>query len=142
MTDSSLRQRYVDMRSGGFYAWDVIANVFWADEVFAGIMGFSPSELNEGLPAERMMSIIHEDDAPHVAEAINNSIFAGEPFEMVYRVKKGDLYVTVTEIGKCYRYKDGVATLFSGVVFESGRSDGAAIASNANLPETGRTSGG
>ena len=81
------------------------------------------------------MSIIHEDDAPFVADAIGNSVMSGQPFEMVYRIKRGDSSVTITEIGKCYRYVDGMATLFSGVVFEAGHSDNATLASNSNQPE-------
>lgn len=133
MLDNAPIHRYVAINLGGFYVWDVQQNLFWADEVFARIMGFSPEELDGGLPVERMMPIIHEDDRPYVAEGIKNSVLAGQAFEMVYRVRRGDGYAKITEVGKCYRYVDGVATLFSGVVFESPNS-GNTDASNANVP--------
>ncbi|UHS56224.1 PAS domain-containing protein [Agrobacterium vaccinii] len=133
MPDNTPIQRYVAMNLGGFYVWDVQQNLFWADEVFAKIMGFTPEELDGGLPVERMMPIIHEDDRLYVAEGIKNSVLAGEAFEMVYRVRRGDGFAKITEIGKCYRHVDGVATLFSGVVFDSPASS-TADASNVNVP--------
>ncbi|SCX32108.1 PAS fold protein [Agrobacterium sp. DSM 25558] len=133
MSENTPVQRYVAMNLGGFYVWDVQQNLFWADEVFARIMGFSCEDLDGGLPVERMMPIIHEDDRPYVVEGIRNSVLSGDAFEMVYRVRRGDGFVKITEIGKCYRYIDGVATLFSGVVFDSPYS-GDVGASNVNLP--------
>ncbi len=133
MTESAPLQRYVSMSLGGFYVWDLAQNLFWADETFAKIMGFVPEELDGGLPVESMMPLIHEDDQPHVVRGIKNSVLSGEPFEMVYRVRRGDAFAKITEIGKCYRYVDGVATLFSGVVFESSYPTDA-DASNANVP--------
>ena len=127
-------QRYVALNLGGFYAWDVQLNLFWADETFAQIMGLSIGELDGGLPAERMMSLIHEDDLPHVLEGIKNSVLAGDSFEMVYRVRRDDGFVKITEIGKCFRYVDGVATLFTGVVFGGCPYTSSTDASNTNEP--------
>lgn len=134
MPENARLQRYVAMDLGGFYVWDVVQNLFWADENFARIIGFSLEELNGGLPAEVMMARIHEDDRPFVAEGIEGSVLSGQPFEMVYRVRRGDDFVKITEVGKCYRYVDGVATLFSGVVFES--CPHGSEASNVNEPST------
>ncbi len=133
MSDKAPIQRYVAMHLGGFYVWDVQQNLFWADDTFARIMGFTSEEMDGGLPVERMMPIIHEDDRPHVVEGIKKSVLAGEAFEMIYRVRRGDGFTKITEIGKCYRYIDGVATLFSGIVFES-PCTGDAEASNVNVP--------
>lgn len=135
MPENARLQRYVAMNLGGFYAWDVVQNVFWADETFARIMGFSLEELNGGLPAERMMSRIHDEDRPHVMQGIQDSVLSGQSFEMIYRVRRGDGFVKITEVGKCYRYVDGVATLFSGVVFESCPQGGEAVPSNVNEPQ-------
>ena len=134
MPENTRLQRYVAMNLGGFYVWDVPQNLFWADQRFADIMGFSLEELNVGLPAARMMALIHEDDRPHVAEGIENSVLLGESFEMVYRVRRGEGFTKITEIGKCYRYVDGVATLFSGLVFESCPYADDSDASNINVP--------
>jgi len=134
MPENARLQRYVAMNLGGFYAWDVVQNLFWADEVFGRIMGFSIDELNGGLPAESMMERIHEDDRPYVVEGIQDSVLSGQSFEMVYRVRRGESFVKVTEVGKCYRYIDGVATLFSGVVFESCPHGGEPVPSNLNAP--------
>ena len=133
MPDRTPIQRYVAVNLGGFYVWDVQQNLFWADDTFAKIMGFSSEEMDGGLPVERMMPIIHEDDRPYVVEGIKKSVLAGEAFEMVYRVRRGEGFTKITEIGKCYRYIDGVATLFSGIVFESPYT-GEADASNVNQP--------
>jgi PAS domain-containing protein len=135
MTESAPLQRYVSMSLGGFYVWDLQQNLFWADEAFAMIMGFDPEELDAGLPVERMIPLIHEDDQPHVVQGIKNSVLSGEPFEMVYRIRRGESFAKITEVGKCYRYVDGVATLFSGVVFDSPCPTNA-DASNGNVPVT------
>jgi hypothetical protein len=81
-----------------------------------------------------MMALIHEEDQPHVAQGINDSVLSGEPFQMVYRVKRGDGFAKITEMGKCYRYVDGVATLFTGVVFDSCPAGTFSDASNVNAP--------
>lgn len=134
MPENNSIQRYVSISNGGFYTWDVGLNIFWADENFAKITGMAPDELNSGLPAERMLALIHEDDRPHVSEGIRNSVLSGEPFQMVYRVRRGDGYAKITEVGRCYRYIDGVASLFTGVVFDSTTPVRSADASNANAP--------
>lgn len=134
MPENSPIQRYVAISHGGFYAWDVGMNLFWADENFAKITGLSAEELNAGLPAERMLALIHEDDRPHVSEGIKNSVLSGEPFQMVYRIRRGDGFAKISEVGRCYRYVDGVASLFTGVVFDSSTADRSADASNANVP--------
>lgn len=134
MLEGTPSQRYVALNQGGFYAWDVELDLFWADENFARIMGFTTEEMSAGLPAERMIALIHDDDKPFVAEGINNSVLSGEPFQMVYRIRRGDDFAKITEVGKCYRYVDGVATLFTGVVFDSCRLTNATEASNINVP--------
>lgn len=132
MPESSLHQRYVTMNLGGFYTWDVTQNTFWADDKFARIMGLPPEELDAGMPAERMMELIHQDDLPFVIEGIKKSVLSGEPFEMVYRVLRDNVYVKVVEYGTCFRYTDGVATLFTGIVFDG--YPYSEEASNVNAP--------
>ncbi|KIQ01488.1 hypothetical protein RU07_15470 [Agrobacterium tumefaciens] len=134
MLENNQIQRYVAISNGGFYAWDVCLNLFWADENFARITGLEPDELNQGLPAQRMLDLIHEDDRPHVSEGIKNSVLSGEPFQMVYRVRRGDGFAKITEVGRCYRYIDGVASLFTGVVFDSTTPARSEDASNGNIP--------
>lgn len=134
MPEATPVQRYVALNQGGFYAWDVELDVFWADENFAKIMGFSQEEMSAGLPASRMMALIHDDDKPFVADAINKSVLSGEPFQMVYRVRRDDGFAKITEVGKCYRQVDGVATLFTGIVFDACPISGQAEASNVNIP--------
>ncbi len=134
MSEHSLRQRYVDMRNGGFYTWDVLEDTFWGDENFARITGFSQSELDGGLPADRMLTLIHYDDAPLVMGAIKTAVLYGRPFEVIYRFKKGNSYLTLTDIGRGFRYSDGVATLFSGIVFETAQRTSISKPSNLNTP--------
>ncbi len=134
MPDSMLHQRYVTMTNGGFYTWDVSKNTFWADDKFAQIMGLTPEELDAGLPAERMMELIHEEDRPLVVEGIKKSVLSGEPFEMVYRILRDNKYVKVVEYGNCFRYADGVATLFTGIVFDACLKLSGESAASANTP--------
>ncbi|NTJ42677.1 PAS domain-containing protein [Agrobacterium larrymoorei] len=132
MPDTTSHQRYVAISFGGFYTWDVTQNTFWADDKFAQITGIPLGELDAGIPAERMMAIIHPDDLPFVVEGIKNSVLSGDSFEMVYRVLRDNVYVKIVEYGKCFRHTDGVATLFTGIVFDT--CPYSEQASNVNAP--------
>ena len=118
---------------GGFYAWDIVQNTFWADSRYATIMNVNLPELDKGLSAESFLETVHPDDRPGVIERMKLTVIDKQPFQIAYRVSRGDDFKLVQDYGQCMRSIDGYATLFTGIVFEAGRSDLNSMASNSNF---------
>lgn len=125
-------QRYVSITDGGFYAWDIAENRFWGDTRFAEIMGVDHAILDKGLPAEGFLDLVHDDDRRHLIEGIKTAILDKKPFQMVYRIMRGSRFIQISEYGQCFRFVEGVATLFTGIIFESGDGVCGLVAGNEN----------
>ena len=120
------------MIDGGFYTWDIVENKFWADRRYAEIMDVDHSDTDRGLTAESFLETVHPDDRASVIDHMKMTVVDSHPFEIAYRVKRGDTYVLVKDIGQCMRSIDGYATLFTGIVFETLEANSNALASNSN----------
>lgn len=128
----STRQKLYSVMDGGFYTWDIVENTFWADRRYAQIMNVDYGELDNGLPAESFLETVHPDDRAGVIERMKMTVIEKQPFEIAYRVKRGNTFALVNDFGQCMRSIDGYATLFTGIVFEDLGAKSTALASNSN----------
>lgn len=133
MTALSSTQSLVSVMDGGLYTWDIVKNMFWADQRYAVIMNVDHSVVDRGLPAESFLETVHPDDRADVIERMKLTVIDRQPFQIVYRVKRGDAFVFVKDYGQCMRSVDGYATLFTGIVFESFNAKSSTLASNSNF---------
>lgn len=128
----STKQKLFSVMDGGFYTWDIVENMFWADRRYAEIMDVDRSDLDRGLPAETFLETVHQDDRAGVIERMKMTVIDRQPFEIAYRIKRGDIFVLVKDYGQCMRSIDGYATLFTGIVFEALEAKSNALAHNSN----------
>lgn len=128
----STRQKLFSVTDGGFYTWDIVENKFWADRRYAEIMNVDYSEVDRGLPAESFLETVYPDDRAGVIERMKMTVIDRQPFDIAYRVKRGNTFVVVKDYGQCMRWIDGYATLFTGIIFESLGAKSGGSASNSN----------
>lgn len=128
----STKQKLFSVMDGGFYTWDIVENMFWADRRYAEIMDVDRSDLDRGLPAETFLETVHQDDRAGVIERMKMTVIDRQPFEIAYRIKREDIFVLVKDYGQCMRSIDGYATLFTGIVFEALEAKSNALAHNSN----------
>lgn len=126
-------QKYVSIADGGFYTWDIVENRFWADKRFAEIMGVDHALIDQGLPAEGFLDLVHEDDRISLMDGMKKAIVDRKPFQMMYRILRGTKFVQISEYGQCLRSVDGFATLFTGIIFETSEDASQRVAGNENV---------
>lgn len=103
--------------SSGIYTWDIITNTVFADRAAAFLFGLDPVDAAKGLPIERFLERVHEEDRGDLAEEIINGMMSSEPFQMQYRVcATSKVWVNVMAFGQCFRNARGEPTHFSGIV--------------------------
>lgn len=127
-----MRHKLFSVTNGGFYTWDIVENKFWADRRYSEIMNVDYSEVDRGLPAESFLETVYPDDRAGVIERMKMTVIDRQPFDIAYRVKRGNTFVLVKDYGQCMRSIGGYATLFTGIVFETLEAKSSASASNSN----------
>lgn len=95
-------------------------------------MNVDYSEVDRGLPAESFLETVYPDDRAGVIERMKMTVIDRQPFDIAYRVKRGNTFVLVRDYGQCMRSIDGYATLFTGIIFEAIGAKSSASASNSN----------
>jgi PAS domain S-box-containing protein len=71
----------------GSWNWDVLnEKVTWSDELYR-IFGVPPHSID---PAHDAMGFIHPDDQDGVVTTIHAALRAGEPYNVVYRIRRPD----------------------------------------------------
>jgi PAS domain S-box-containing protein len=71
----------------GSWNWDVVnEKVTWSDELYR-IFGVPPQGLD---PAKDAMGFVHPDDHDTVVNTIQAALRAGEPYNVVYRIRRPD----------------------------------------------------
>jgi PAS domain S-box-containing protein len=71
----------------GSWNWDVVnQKVTWSDELYR-IFGLPPQSID---PAHDAMGFIHPDDHDAVVNTIHAALRAGQPFNIVYRIRRPD----------------------------------------------------
>jgi hypothetical protein len=122
----------VSIKDGGFYTWDIVENVFWADRRYSEIVGMDHSLVDSGLPAEAFLDTVHDDDRLTVINGMKSAILDRSPFQHAYRIKRFNRLVEIFDYAQCIKSVDGCATLFTGIIFEAGSVAGQRFASNMN----------
>jgi PAS domain S-box-containing protein len=103
----------------GTWVWYVPANHFTADERFARAFGVDPALCREGVPLERMMNSIHEDDRDRVSAAIAEAMARGGPYRCQYRVRQSDgVYRWIEANGRVELDEEGKPLRFPGVLLD------------------------
>ena len=106
-------------RAIGAWDWNVQEDTHTVDPVFAATFGIDPAEAEAGLPSERFVNNIHEEDRERVRLAIEEAVRTGEVYEQDYRVHtiEGDT-VWVLARGRCFRDEAGRPSNFPGLAFD------------------------
>lgn len=92
-TEAALREAHMLLESalvaGGVYTWKwkILEDRIIVNAAFAHLFAVDPlSAATEGLPLDRFLRAMHEDDRPHILAAINRAIETGEEYLAEYRV--------------------------------------------------------
>lgn len=103
--------------SAGVFTWEIAQNKVYADRAAAFLFGLHPIDAARGLPIERFIGRVHEEDQPNLAREIAESMRTSEPFQMQYRVHAtSNFWVDIMAFGHCFRDADGEPKHFSGIV--------------------------
>lgn len=103
--------------SAGIFMWDISGNVVRADGAAAFLFGLDPVEAEAGLPIERFIGRVHEDDRAELARKISETMRTSEPYQMQYRVLTTEnVWVEVMAFGHCFQNGAGQPEDFSGIV--------------------------
>ncbi|OYW44756.1 MAG: hypothetical protein B7Z08_08295 [Sphingomonadales bacterium 32-68-7] len=113
----------------GTWVWDVAADRLTSDERFARSFGLDIELCRTGLPLDRVMAPIHDDDRALVAETIAQAVAQGGPYRCEYRVRQPDgAYYWVEANGRVELDTDGKAARFPGVLLDIEQRQAAAAA--------------
>ncbi|MCU4740563.1 PAS domain S-box protein [Natronoglomus mannanivorans] len=74
----------------GTWEWRIPENTFVSGTSFARTFGIDPEDAQEGVPLERFLSAVHEDDQDRIAERIEETVDTCGEYEEEYRVWNAD----------------------------------------------------
>jgi PAS domain S-box-containing protein len=74
----------------GTWDWDVTTDTMQVGPAFARTFGIEPSAASDGLPLDRFLQAIHEDDRDRVEAAIDTAVENCGEYEAEYRVRDAD----------------------------------------------------
>jgi PAS domain S-box-containing protein len=69
----------------GTWSWDIKAEKVYADANLATMFGIDQSAVKAGLPLQRFIDSIHNDDRDRVMKKIEHTLATKEPYEVEYR---------------------------------------------------------
>jgi PAS domain S-box-containing protein len=103
----------------GTWVWEVPQDRFVGDERFARSFGVDPERMHAGLSLSELMKSIHEDDRPHVAEAVAEVLGRGGAYRCEYRVRQPDgAYRWIEANGRVDLDEHGAPARFPGVLID------------------------
>lgn len=103
----------------GSWSWDISKNILTADKGLATLFGVNPEQALRGLPIERFIESIYEEDREAVSKHIESVVKEGTTFEREYRtVDASGTIRWVIARGRVERDKNGTATSFPGVMID------------------------
>jgi len=117
--NSAIESEQADWQAAesGFFTWDIVANLLYADGAVAELFGLDYVKTEHGLPLDIYIERIHPEDRANVAAAIHESIATGEPEQQSYRTRQADgRYSYVMVFGRCFRDKAGIPSLYAGII--------------------------
>ncbi|MGQ3413111.1 PAS domain-containing protein [Natrinema sp. LN54] len=101
----------------GTWEWHIPENRMIVGTSFADTFGIDPDAAREGVPLEKFIDAIHEDDRDRVAAAINEAVETGDTYEEEYRVWNADDDLRwVVARGHVERDEDGNPVTFPGAL--------------------------
>ncbi|MFZ5520014.1 MAG: PAS domain S-box protein [Pseudomonadota bacterium] len=104
----------------GTWNWDIPQDCFTADERFARAFGLDGQRAVEGAPLDAVMTAIHPDDRPAVADLIRLTLQRGGPYATEYRVRRPDGgWRWVEANGHCELDGHGQPLRFPGVLIDA-----------------------
>ncbi|MCU4743733.1 PAS domain-containing protein [Halobacteria archaeon AArc-m2/3/4] len=80
----------INAGSVGTWEWDISSNELVTNPEFARTFGIDPDAARDGVPLERFVSSIHEDDRDRVRQGIDAALECGGEYEETYRVWNAD----------------------------------------------------
>ena len=102
----------------GTWMWDVRADVFIADEMFAAHFGLDPEAVASGMTLEKVSESIHPDDRARVERAVTAAIEQRSRYRCQYRVRRDGTYHWVEARGRVQADAEGRAVRFPGVLLD------------------------
>ena len=109
----------VEAGAVGTWRWDIPENELITGPSFAETFGVDPEAAREGVPLERFVSSIHEDDRERVERQINDAVETCGEYEVEYRVwNEEDELRWVTARGHVECADDGTALSFPGALID------------------------
>ncbi|SMC96793.1 PAS domain-containing protein [Rhizobium sp. RU36D] len=109
-----------EQSASGVFTWVIQSDTFYADAAAAALFGFSAAETKSGLPRAAFRARIHPDDVVRFAEAVEDMLKTGVPFQEDYRVCRPDgTCVAVSGFGACFRDEHGTPLYCSGMMVAS-----------------------
>jgi PAS domain-containing protein len=112
-------ETYSIARSQGmaFYTWQVADNKVYGDPYLAELYGMPANELAEGVPVERILAIIVDEDRSVIAGNVHRAIVNGEPSSGRFRVvRPNGNTLSLVSFGRCLHDETGVPTFYTGAV--------------------------
>lgn len=103
----------------GSWSWDIVNNILTADKGLAHIFGVDPDQALRGLPIERFIESIYENDREAVSQHIEEVVTRGTTFEREYRTV--DIHGKIRWViarGRVERDDKGTAISFPGVMID------------------------
>ncbi|MGE7369803.1 PAS domain-containing protein [Neorhizobium sp. NPDC001467] len=100
----------------GYFTWDIAEDSIWGDATFAGILGLDPATADNGFSMLRYMEIVHPDDREQVVRATQIAVLTGQPYMVICRLCRGKDILTIRNRGTCFRYRDGLPSMATGML--------------------------
>jgi len=102
----------------GMWDWDAVNDINHLDEGCAKLFGVDPVQARNGMSINDYMRAVHPDDVDRLTSAIMQTLKAGGPIEIRYRVLSNGRVHHVLARGVCTLDKTGRAARFPGVILE------------------------
>ncbi|MBY0408480.1 MAG: PAS domain-containing protein, partial [Rickettsiales bacterium] len=100
----------------GIWDWDVVNDVFTADERFGALFSLSPEEARQGVKLAHVLPVIHPEDLPRVTAHVDRVLKTGGRYVEEYRVILKDGTVRWVSVrGEVQLDEQGRAVRFPGV---------------------------
>ncbi len=109
----------LEVGSVGTWTWDIASDQLMGDEVTARMFSIPIAAAAEGLPAAAYLQVVHEDDRPIVAAALERAIERCTTYDVEYRVQQPSNECRwVQARGRVESDGAGHATYFHGAVID------------------------
>lgn len=113
----SIEEHEIETRLTGFYSWDVPNNLVFGDANYAAIYGLPPEDAAQGVPVEKILSLIAEEDRGPLARYIHDMLLGRRPETATYTIidAKG-VAKRASSVGSVIRDRDGIPSFYAGAV--------------------------